>query len=81
MIEPSPTIAFIVMWILLPICLFTIAMGYSLWTWAAVLDIIASIRDKRRFFPIEHETFTWIVFHLVVLGIVALLLLGQVSLR
>lgn len=81
MIEPSPTIAFIVMWILLPICLLTIAMGYSQWTWAAVLDIIASIRDKRRFFPIEHETFTWIVAHLVVLGIIALLLLGQVSLR
>lgn len=81
MIETSPEITFIVMWILLPISLVTIAMGYGLWTWAAVLDIVASIRDKRRFFPIEHETFTWIVFHLVVLGIIALLLLGQVSLR
>ena len=39
-------IATIIMWIVLPMFLGAIALGYGFWTWNAAVDMIESVRDR-----------------------------------
>lgn len=72
-------IATIIMWIVLPMFLGAIALGYGFWTWNAAVDMVESVRDRSRSFPIESETFTWIILHLLALAVIALVVLEQVT--
>lgn len=54
---------YIAMWVVFAMFVGAVVLGYTFWTWNAAIDIVASVRDEHRFFPIEHETVTWLIVH------------------